>query len=600
MYRNEYPRPQFVREEWLNLNGEWEFEFDDQELGESEKWYYNEKDFSAKIQVPFPFQSSLSGIEDTTFHDIIWYKREVKLSKEWKDKKMILHFGAVDFRARIYVNEVFVGEHEGGNTSFSFDITNYLTWGEKETITVRAEDPSVDESIPRGKQYWKEKSAAIWYTRTSGIWQTVWIEPVEKAFIKNLKITPYFDEGEVEFDFSLTSDCMGKRLSTEIFYQGKKLVSDSLEVNEQVMRRKFYLFNNEVDRSEFHGVGWSWRPEDPNLFDVSCKIENGDKNLDTVASYFGMRKIHTEKGMVYLNNGPYYQKLILDQGYWEKGILTAATDEDFIKDILMAKEMGFNGCRKHQKVEDPRFLYWADKLGFLVWGECASPSVYTDQAAKYLTREWMEIIERDYNHPCIIAWTPINESWGVLEIGINRVQQHYSQAIYHLIHALDNTRLVLSNDGWEMTETDICGIHTYIHGSKEETEKWNHYKDSISTKGKILASQPNRRRIYCNSFEHKGEPIMLTEFGGIGYSTLADKGWGYTGAEDEETFVKEYERLIKGLYESKILTGFCYTQLSDVEQEQNGLLTYGREYKCNPEKIKKINDMWHREVIEIE
>jgi len=302
--------------------------------------------------------------------------------------------------------------------------------------------------------------------------------------------------------------------------------------------------------------------------------------------------------MVYLNNRPYYQKLVLDQGYWPDGLLTAPTDEDLKKDIELTKEMGFNGCRKHQKVEDPRFMYWADKLGFLVWGECAAPPYFSESAVSRLTREWIEIIERDYNHPSLVAWVPINESWGVPFINHNKQQQNHSLAMYHLIHSLDTTRLVISNDGWELTKTDICAIHNYNHGGKDEVTKYEYYKDSLSTKESILKSQPAHRNIYADGFAHEGEPILLTEFGGIGFKVGEDAGWGYTSVKTEDEFVEDYKRVMEAVYASKVLHGYCYTQLTDVEQEINGLLTYHREPKCDLKKIKEINHVWHRQIVE--
>jgi beta-galactosidase/beta-glucuronidase len=312
-----------------------------------------------------------------------------------------------------------------------------------------------------------------------------------------------------------------------------------------------------------------------------------------------MRKVHIENGMVYLNNKPYYQKLVLDQGYWPEGLLTAPTDDDLKKDIELALEMGFNGCRKHQKVEDPRFLYWADKLGFLVWGECAASASYSEEAAARLTKEWIDIVDRDYNHPSIVAWVPVNESWGVPFIKGNKQQQHHSLAMYHLIHSLDPTRIVISNDGWELTETDICAIHNYNHGSELETSKYEAFKEAIATKEALLSSKPANRGIYADGFEHKGEPILLTEFGGIGFKVGEDNGWGYTAVKDKEEFLKDYQRVMEAVYHSKALHGYCYTQLTDVEQEINGLLTYYREPKCDLVKIREINNMWHANVVKL-
>jgi beta-galactosidase/beta-glucuronidase len=598
MYREEYPRPQFVRQEWLNLNGEWDFSFDDQNSGVKEKWFAEGHAFGQKIQVPFAYQSKLSGIHDPSFHDVVWYRRSFTLTEAWKNQRVLLHFGAVDYRCWVYVNEKFVGFHEGGHVSFSFDITDYLTWGE-ESVVVRVEDPSTDETIPRGKQFWIEKSDAIWYTRTTGIWQTVWLEPVSPVRLTNVRFTPDIDHGNIKVNFNVLGDVTNKQVDLEITYKGEKVASDSITIFEPFNERVINLYNQKIFRTGFHHYGWNWTPESPNLFDITLSLRDTteDKVLDHVASYFGMRKIHTENGMVYLNNKPYYQKLVLDQGYWPEGLLTAPSDEDFKKDIELAKAMGFNGARKHQKVEDPRFLYWADQLGFLVWGECAASPSYSEDAASRLTREWLEIVERDYNHPSIVAWVPINESWGVPHIRDDKQQQHHSLAMYHLIHSLDTTRLVISNDGWELTKTDICAVHNYNHGSKNEVAKYNVFKEDLSTKEAVLSSQPAGRGIYANGFSHQGEPILLTEFGGIGFKVGEDAGWGYTSVKDVNEFVEDYGRVLEAVYASEILHGFCYTQLTDVEQEINGLLTYDRKPKCDLEKIKEINNAWHRNVV---
>lgn len=593
--RPEYPRPQLVRKDWMNLNGKWKFAFDDKNIGLNEKWFVDSH-FDKEINVPFAYQTKLSGIADPTFHDIVWYQRTFEVPAEWKNRRVKVHFGAVDYRAWVYVNEQLVGYHEGGHVSFSFDITNYLTWG-TESLVVRVEDPSIDETIPRGKQYWKEKSDAIWYTRTTGIWQTVWLEPVHETFISKLRFTPDVDQGDIIVDFEVSGDFLNKTVDVDILFGDQKVIRDSIVVKEKFTKRNFHLYSHHIFRTGFHHVGWNWSPEHPNLFDVIVTLKDNQTVLDEIQSYFGMRKIHTENGMVFLNNRPYYQKLVLDQGYWPDGLLTAPTDEDLKKDIILAKELGFNGCRKHQKVEDPRFLYWADRLGYLVWGECASVPSFNEDAVARLTREWIEIIERDYNHPSVIAWVPLNESWGIPNVSTNRQQQHHSQAMYHLIHSIDPTRLVISNDGWEQTETDICAVHNYSHGNIDEKQKYEAFAESIFTKESILQSRPGTWGIYANGFEHKGEPILLTEFGGIGFKVGEDAGWGYTSVSNEEEFIRDYKRVMDAVYQSKILHGYCYTQLTDVEQEINGLLTYSREPKCDVKLIKKINDAWHVETI---
>lgn len=592
-YRQEYPRPQFVRKDWLNLNGPWAFAFDDENKGTKEEWYKkNISEFNKEINVPFAFQTQLSGIQDPSFHDVVWYKREFNLPLNWQGQRIILHFGAVDYRAWVYVNEQFVGFHEGGHSAFSFDVTDYLTGG-TETVAVKVEDPSEDETIPRGKQFWEETSAAIWYTRTTGIWQTVWLEAVNTNHIKKLKFTPNVDQGEVLVEYEVSGDPQGLELEFDIQFDGKTIIRDNCLLIEKYGKRAVHLYSQKIFRTGYHNSGWNWTPENPNLFEVKVTLKQNHSILDEITSYFGMRKIHIDNGMVYLNNRPYYQKLVLDQGYWPEGLLTAPSDEDLKKDIELAKEMGFNGCRKHQKVEDPRFLYWADRLGYLVWGECpAAPSFHEDAVAR-LTREWLEIIERDYNHPSIVAWVPINESWGIPNVRENNQQQHHSLAMYHLIHSLDSTRLVISNDGWELTKTDICAVHNYNHGTKDEVEKYEKFMNDLSTKEAVLHSRPAGKGIYANGFEHQGEPILLTEFGGIGFKAGEEEGWGYTSVSNAEEFIEDYNRIIKAVYSSKILFGSCYTQLTDVEQEINGLLTYDRKPKCELTKINQINNSWH-------
>jgi beta-galactosidase/beta-glucuronidase len=597
-FRPEYPRPQLVRKEWLNLNGEWDFAFDDKNTGVKEKWFQTDNAFDQKINVPFAYQTKLSGINDPSFHDHVWYRREFTVPTQWNDQRVILHFGAVDYRAWVYVNGQYVGYHEGGNVTFSFDITDHLIGG-SETLVVRVEDPSTDETIPRGKQFWVEKSDAIWYTRTTGIWQTVWLEPVSSTSISKLKLTPDIDRGDIIVKFDVLGDYHNKKIDVEINYKEEMIVKDTIEVFESYNKRSINLYNRQIFRTSFHHIGWNWSPENPNLFDIKVTLKDDEVILDEVDSYFGMRKVHIENGMVYLNNKPYYQKLVLDQGYWPEGLLTAPSDEDLKRDIELTKQMGFNGCRKHQKVEDPRFLYWADRLGFLVWGECAAFPSYSEDAAARLTREWIEIIERDYNHPSIIAWVPVNESWGVPFIKGNKQQQHHSLAMYYLIHSLDTTRLVISNDGWELTVTDICAIHNYNHGNKDEKAKYEEYKESLSTKENLLSSKPALRGIYADGFEHQGEPILLTEFGGIGFKVGEESGWGYTSVKNSEEFIEDYRRVMEAVYSSKALHGYCYTQLTDVEQEINGLLSYNREPKCELSKIKEINDMWHSDIVKL-
>lgn len=592
--KNVYPRPQLERENWTNLNGNWEFCFDDLDRGLVEKWYQaGSPAFDQVIEVPFVYQAQASGIGIRDVHNIVWYRRKMDC-QTGASQRVLLHFGAVDYRAQVYVNGTFVGEHEGGHTSFSFDVTDYLDPSGRQEVVLRVEDPHEDEEIPRGKQFWEAESRGIWYTNSTGVWQTVWLETVAETYIENLYHHIHFDDGKVEMEVRVKG-CLTQteELEYHVLFADQVIVSGSKKLLKNKLTIDVDVIQGNIFSTNFHDDGRSWTPENPQLFSVELKLKRDSQELDKVQSYFGFRKIHTENGMVYLNNKPYYQKLLLDQGYWPDGLLTAPSDDDFVKDIELSKEMGFNGCRKHQKVEDPRFLYWADVLGFLVWGECAAPPMFTDKSVHRLMNEWKEIIDRDYNHPSIVTWVPINESWGVPNISFNREEQHFSQAIYHYLHTLDKTRPVISNDGWAATETDIVAIHNYMHGQADESKKYAYFKDTLARAENLIGNPSTSWPIFAKGFGYKGQPILLTEFGGIAYPVSDEKGWGYTTVHSEEEFLTDYKRIMDAVYDSEALWGYCYTQITDVEQEINGLLTYDRKSKCPLSLIKEINEGYH-------
>ncbi|MGO3469285.1 MAG: glycoside hydrolase family 2 protein [Weissella hellenica] len=596
MYRTEYPQPQFQRENWTNLNGSWDFDFDDQNQGVRDQWYQQEK-LTQKIEVPFAYQTELSGIDDQSEHSVVWYQRHFQIDQS-TDEVTILHFGAVDFKADIWIDGQHVGTHSGGHTSFSFDITNFVKDGTDHVMTVRADDPVRDEELTRGKQNWTGESTGIWYTNTTGIWQTVWLEKKPVTNLASVKYVTDIDKGIVEISGEIDNFVSGTGVTANIKFGDELLTKITIYPEDSAFEWSINILGNHIFRMGYHNEGWLWTPEHPNLFTVDFETTAPNAVTDKVSSYFGMRKIHTANGMTYLNNRPYYQKLVLNQGYWPEGLLTAPSDEAFQKDISLAKEMGFNGARIHQKVEDPRYLYWADKMGFICWGECAAAPVFTRKAETTLYKEWLEIIERDYNHPSIVTWVPINESWGVSQVHIDRQQQHFTQAMYHLIHSLDTTRLVQSNDGWAQTETDICAVHNYAHGAKDDKETYDYYQETLHSWESIIRNPPVWD-IFAEGFTYQGQPILLTKFGGIGYNKQdADKGWGYTGAKSDEEFISEYQRIMKAVSQSHSLNGIVYTQLTDTEQEVNGLLTVDRQPKVDPEVIKKANEFFIRAFVD--
>ncbi|UJF36286.1 glycoside hydrolase family 2 [Paenibacillus hexagrammi] len=577
-YRTEYPRPQFRRDHWVNLNGEWEFAFDDNRVGIEERWY-DQHPLPRTIQVPFCFQSELSAIGDIGFHDTVWYRKMFTPPAEFSGKRIFIHFGAVDYAASVWVNGRHVVDHEGGHTPFQADITDVLK-EENNEIVVRAEDFSRDVTLPRGKQYWQEKSAQIFYTRTTGIWQTVWVEAVAEAHLAKVRMTPDIDSNSVRIEHYMTGTGPDKELELQvkITFKGEPVAEDRFSVQgpQEVRTISVHDFND-------HSMGRWWSPEHPNLYDVEFTLLQSGKAVDQVQSYFGMRKISIVGGKLCLNNRPYFMKLVLDQGYFPDGVLTAPSDEAFVQDIQMTKAMGFNGARKHQKVEDPRYLYWADRLGLLVWGEMANAYQYSFEYVGKITKEWMEVVSRDYNHPSVVAWVPLNESWGVPNILIEEKQRQHSLALYHMTKSLDQSRPVISNDGWEHTKSDILTIHDY---------EWRReiLEDRYSTVEKAVGSMPANRWLTLEGYPYENQPIHVSEFGGISFKKSDWEGWGYSGADNEQDFLNRLVAVIHPMLQSPVVQGFCYTQLTDVEQEINGLLTYDRKPKLPFEVIKAINE----------
>jgi beta-galactosidase/beta-glucuronidase len=578
--RNEYPRPQFERDCWLNLNGDWNFDFDDNNIGVREGWYSNPK-LNQKITVPYTYQSKLSGVNNQDFHDIVWYSKEFDLTEDLKGKRVIINFGAVDYKADIWVNGIHLTTHEGGHVPFSVEISNVIK-EKSNQLVVRAEDYTKDLELPRGKQYWKRTSEGIFYTRTTGIWQSVWLEGVAEAYLSKVWLTPDLDNKKVFVEYEINGASDSTKLGVTISLDNIVLVDDCLKVVNGRGKRDFWL-DQETTIDWNHQESWAWTPENPILFNIDFTVYYNNDKIDSVKSYFGLRKVSIVEGRFMLNNRPYYQKMLLDQGYWEDSLLTAPTDEDFVKDIELCKAMGFNGVRKHQKIEDPRYLYWADKLGFLVWGEIASAYIYSRKYVRRITDEWMSMIERDYNHPCIVAWTPLNESWGVDCIMNNKNEQAHSAAMYYLTKSLDTTRPVISNDGWDHTKTDLLTIHDY------EWEK-DVLKNRYSSMESILSTKHSGRGMFAQGWCYEDQPVIVSEFGGISYPKGNWKGWGYSSANSDEDFARRYYDVVSALLESPLVQGFVYTQITDVEQEINGVMTYDRKPKIDVEIIKAINE----------
>ncbi|MFC4306660.1 glycoside hydrolase family 2 protein [Cohnella boryungensis] len=576
--RSDYPRPQFRRDEWMSLNGAWAFDFDDQSVGLKERWQEGERDFTKVIQVPFAWESPLSGVEDMGFHDVVWYRRNFSLPDSYDGKRIILNFGAVDYEADVWVNGKLAVTHEGGHTPFSADITELLANGTN-LLVVRAYDPGSSTHIPRGKQYWEEKPRAIWYTRTTGIWQSVWLEAVAETRLDHVTFSANIERNEISIGYTFkNAEHRQLTMRTVIKYDGELVAEERFVVRRQEENRAIGL-------GSWYGCGEDrlWSPSHPNLYEVEFELSENGSVTDRVASYFGMRKVSIEDGRFCLNNRPVFMKLVLDQGYYPGGNLTPPSDDTIRRDIELTKEMGFNGVRKHQKVEDPRYMYWCDKLGLMVWGEMANAYDFSAETVRRMMREWHDVIVRDYNHPCIVVWVPMNESFGAPNIQTVECEQHHAMALYYLTKSLDYTRPVVSNDGWEQVKTDLFSLHDY--DSNKET-LLSRYRSVES----LMAGIPYNRKMSVGEFHYAGQPVIVSECGGIRYQKYGTGGWGYTGASDDEQFMAKLEEILGSFERSGVVQGYCYTQLTDVEQETNGLLTFDRRPKVPLERIRRIVD----------
>lgn len=571
-----HPRPQFSRNNWESLDGEWKFAFDDKNIGEVNKWA-NGIPEGKTIQVPFSYETKLSGIEDSSHHPVVWYERTINVKQ---DKNVLLHFEGADYYTTLWVNGLKVGHHQGAYTAFVFDITNYVHKGENQVV-VKVED-SMDCSQPRGKQRWLKDNFGCWYVQTTGIWKTVWLEYVSPIHIDYLKMTPEYDKKEIAIELYMNKKQYDSDLtaSAEISYEGKIINKVTVKVIDGVAK-----FSPSVLES---GNPWSmksWSPEIPNLYDIKFELFQDGQPVDLVNSYFGMRKISIEGRKILLNNEELYQRLILDQGYWEESGLTPPTVEALETDIDKVLEMGYNGVRKHQKIEDNRFLYLCDKKGLLVWSEVGATYTFDDQAVSNFTNEWIEIVQQNYNHPCIITWVPFNESWGIGDIFVNEAQQKFTEGIYYLTKTFDSMRPVITNDGWEHTISDIITLHDYEEFGEVFRKR---YKNS-----EVLLSnniQHNKHRFpFAKGYGDQGQPVIISEFGGIAFAS--ESGWGYGNqVKDEEAFIQRFESIHQAIQDLDYVCGFCYTQLTDVQQEINGLLTIDRKAKVDLTKIREINE----------
>ncbi len=582
--RPEHPKPQFEREAWRNLNGEWRFAFDSEDSGEERGWPTDPRGLDGAIVVPFCPESRCSGVGHTDFLPAVWYHRRFAVPAEWEGMRVVLHFGAVDYECTVWVNGRRVGEHTGGSVSFALDITDALRAGENDLV-VRARDDVRSDVQASGKQSTKLHSWGCYYTRVTGIWQTVWLEARPRVAIDSVQVVADLD------GMRLVVAPRFSRVAGGVEFQATVLAEGS-----EVGRIREPMTNG-VPLSIVLAESRPWSPGDPFLYDLRLELVEGDRVVDSVASYAGLRKFHVEENRFYLNNDAVFLRFVLDQGFHPEGVWTAPSDEELRGDIERAQRLGFNGARLHQKVFEERFHYWADRLGYLTWGEFPdwgnAASFANPQGVLNFRREWGDAVERDRNHPSIVAWTPFNETeWAARERP--EIHRRALEDTVQLTRALDSTRPVNDSSGYvhACPDTDIYTVHDY---EQDPEAFWSHYAELGPEK---------REGFHVNlpelSVPYAGQPYVVDEYGGTWWAEDQDKGeggagsnqtvsWGYGNApRSKEEVYRRIEGLTKVLTNHPHIAGFCYTQLTDVEQEQNGLYTYDRRLKFDAERLRAV------------
>lgn len=562
--RPEYPRPQFERAEWINLNGTWSYTFDFSKSG-ADRNFQNSQGFNDKITVPFCPESKLSGVKHTDFIEAMWYQRKLDIPAAWNGKRVILHFGAVDYQSTLYIDGKLVGMHFGGTSSFEYDITKYIVSGQQQNLVLGIVDNVRSNEQPGGKQCSRMKSEGCSYTRTTGIWQTVWLEAVAKNGLKNCFVLPDLDNSKFSFQPNFYGLERGMKLKIKVL-DGTKIVGQQEMAAAQNIPSTISIKNPKT-----------WSPESPFLYDVIYQVlDKQNVVIDEVKGYAGMRKIHIEGNKLFLNNQPIFLRFVLDQGFYPDGIWTAPTDEALKQDIQMSMDAGFNGARLHQKVFEERFHYWADKLGYLTWGESSSWGITNSsiESARNFLSEWNEIVLRDRNFPSIIGWTPFNETGGSVQH--NRMLTD----VINVTKMIDPTRPINDASGYFHVMTDLYTAHNYEQNPES-------LKTQLTPTQKTPVFNNNQKQA-----PYEGQPYFLDEYGGIKWVTgkaFADNTWGYgQGPKTLDELYDRLEKLTDVILNTEYMSGYCYTQLTDVEQEQNGVYNYDRTKKFDMTRIHKI------------
>jgi len=580
--RAEYPRPQFIRPDWLCLNGEWQFEIDAGDSGLERGLL--ERDLKDRIIVPFCPESVLSGVHHTDFMNAVWYRRTVTIPEAWAGRRVLLHFQAVDYDTTVWVNSVEVGRHRGGFTPFTCDLSGIALAGEAVTIVVRARDDHRPPQ-PRGKQSQRYANYGCLYTRTTGIWQTVWMEPVPDPALRRPRLTPDVANGLIRLKQSLTGSRPGLQL--------RATLRDADGVVCTACNAAGGDLTPCLDLPIPEGRRRLWSPRDPHLYDLEIELlDAGGTTVDRATSYAGLRSVTIEGQAIKINGEAIFQRLVLDQGYYPDGIMTAPSDEVLRGDIELSLAAGFNGARLHQKVFEERFLYHADRLGYLVWGEFADwgcrgygpEGEHQQPGATYVT-QWLEVLKRDFSHPCIVGWCPLNETGQPITDRIT-VLDDVTRALFLATKAMDTTRPVLDASGYahRVPEADVYDCHDY----EQDPEKFQAHHAGLAG-GTPFTNGPKDRSW---SIPYRGQPFFVSEFGGMWWNPDAKRSedsWGYgERPQTVKEFYGRFEALCSALLDNPHMFGYCYTQLTDVYQEQNGIYTFDRRPKFDLERLRRI------------
>lgn len=585
----DYPRPQLVRPAWVDLGGAWEFEFDDADEGLALGWAGRTEPFSRSIAVPFPPEAPASGIGDTGFHRVLWYRRTVTAAQvaaagHDTGRRLLLHFGAVDYRADVWVAGRHVAHHEGGHTPFTADVTDAAAGFE---LVVRVEDDPHDLAQPRGKQDWNEHPHEVWYHRTSGIWQPVWIESVPAQHVAHIAWRPDVAGAAVSLGVELAEPPVpGTRLRVTLRAGGRMLAEQTVTVTARAAEIVVAIpaLRNGQALGEL-----LWSPERPTLIDAELELDAPGQRPDAMASYLGLRDVAEGGGRFLLNDRPYEVRGVLSQGYWAQSHLAAPDAAALRAEVQLIKDLGFTTVRVHQKIEDPRFLYWTDRLGVLVWEEMPSAYAFSATASARIVSEWTEVLRRDASHPSIAVWVPFNESWGVQHVAVDAREQDLVRTLYHLTRALDGTRPVVSNDGWEHTRSDLLTIHDY---ENDAVRLLASYGTPASVAACLEGIAPSGKRMLVGSAEERAytstRPVILSEFGGVSADPSGNGTWGYRHVESADHLEEHLVGLFAAVRESEGLAGWCYTQLTDTAQETNGLADADRVPKLPAERIRAL------------